>query len=161
MTRVYLSIGSNVERDTNIRSAVGRLRALFQPLILSSVYRSRAIGFDGDDFFNMVVGFDTELGFEQVYEALRSIEADHGRTRNNGKFSPRTLDIDLLLFGNLVQHAPPFEIPRAEICDCAFVLLPLSEIAGDLVHPENGKTICRLWAEFDADQPIDKVAFEF
>ena len=162
MARVYLSIGSNIERERNVRTSVDQLERLFSPLTLSSVYRSRAVGFEGEDFYNMVVGFDTTLSLDDIREHLRRIERAHGRQRGMEKFSARPLDIDLLLFGNTVKHSTCFDIPRSEIEQCAFVLLPLSEIAADLVHPETGQTIGAIWENFkDKDQTIRKIEFEF
>lgn len=162
MTRVYLSIGSNIEQERNVRSSVNQLKRQFSPLILSSVYRSRAVGFEGEDFYNMVVGFDTTLSLDDIHEHLRRIERAHGRQRGMEKFSARPLDIDLLLFGDTVKHSARFDIPRNEIEQCAFVLLPLSEIAADLVHPETGQTIGAMWENFkDKDQKIRKIEFEF
>lgn len=162
MTRVYLSIGSNIEQERNVRSSVEQLDKLFGPLTLSSVYRSRAVGFVGDDFYNMAIGFDTALSVDDIQRSLRQIESAHGRQRGIEKFSARPLDIDLLLFGDTVQHTARFELPRAEIAQCAFVLLPLSEIAADLIHPETGQTIGTMWDNFDADdQMIHKIDFEF
>ena len=86
MTRVYLSIGSNIEREHNVRSSIGQLERLFSPLTLSSVYRSQAVGFEGEDFYNMVVGFDTNLSIDNVHEHLRNIENTHGRQRGIEKF---------------------------------------------------------------------------
>lgn len=162
MPKVYLSIGCNIDRHRNILSSVRHLERLYSPLTLSSVYQSAAIGFEGADFYNMVAGFETELPLERVQASLREIEDLHGRERNNGKFSSRPLDIDLLLFGDLVRHTAEFDIPRMEIRQYAFVLLPLNEIAADLIHPETGEPISRMWQEFDAmDQPIKKIEFEF
>ena len=162
MARVYLSIGSNIEREHNVRSSVNQLKKLFGPLILSSVYRSRAVGFEGEDFYNMVVGFDTTLSLDDIHEHLHRIEREHGRQRGMEKFSARPLDIDLLLFGDTVQHSARFDIPRSEIEQCAFVLLPLSEIAADLVHPETGQTFGAMWENFkDENQTIRKIEFEF
>ena len=162
MTRVYLSIGSNIEREHNVRSAVSELEKLFSPLTLSSVYLSRAVGFEGEDFYNMVVGFNSTLSLNDIRDRLRRIEGAHGRKRGMEKFSARPLDIDLLLFGDTVQHDMGFDIPRREIEQSAFVLLPLSEIAADLVHPETGQTIFAMWQNFEAkDQEIQKIKFDF
>ena len=162
MTRVYLSVGSNIEREHNIRSSVNELEKRFSPLTLSSVYLSQAVGFEGEDFYNMVVGFDTTLSLDDIHDHLRRIESAHGRRRGMEKFSARSLDIDLLLFGDKVQHDKGFDIPLSEIEQCAFVLLPLSEIAADLVHPETGQTISTMWQNFkDKDQTIQKIKFDF
>lgn len=162
MTRVYLSIGSNIDREINLRSCVRQIKEKFGPLTLSSVYQTRAIGFEGDDFYNMVIGFDSTLLVDDIHGTLRKIEYAHGRWRGGDKLRPRPLDIDLLLFGDLVRHRDKLDIPRAEILSYAFVLLPLSEIAADLIHPETGQTIAELWRTLDAgDQPVRKIGFDF
>ncbi len=162
MTRVYLSIGSNIEREFNIRSSVSQLQELFAPLTLSSVYQSKAVGFQGSDFYNFALGFDTAASLSHIQSALRGIEAAHGRRRGTNKYSSRPLDIDLLLFGDLVRHSDDIDIPRHEIMQYAFVLLPLSEIAADVVHPETAQTIGQMWRDFAAsDQTIKKLDFRF
>lgn len=162
MARVYVSIGSNIGREQNIRAGVAELRARFGTLILSSVYESEAVGFDGDSFYNLVAGFDTALAPQQVAEALRVIEEAHGRVRNGPRFSSRTLDIDLLLYDDLILHEGKLEIPRDEITKNAFVLWPLAEIAPQLRHPQRGVSYGALWEAFDRQsQPLWPVAFEF
>ena len=147
MSRVYVSIGSNIDREASIRGGVAALRARFGPLLLSSVYESEAVGFDGDNFFNLVAGFDTGEPVEAVAAALRGIEESHGRNRSGPRFSSRTLDLDMLLYGDLVRATP--QIPRFEILENAFVLWPLAEIAPDTRHPQEGVTFADLWACFD------------
>lgn len=162
MAHVYVSIGSNIGREQNIRSGVAELRACFGDLILSSVYESEAVGFAGDSFYNLVAGFDTSLTPQQVAEQLRTIEERHGRVRNGPRFSSRTLDIDLLLYDDLVLHEGKLDIPRDEITRNAFVLWPLAEIAPQLRHPELGSCYAALWASFDrTSQPLWPVSFSF
>ncbi len=150
MPRVYVSIGSNIDRENNIRGAVRALRQRYGTLMLSRVYETHAEGFDGDPFYNLVAGFDTAEPVEQVRAALAAIENAHGRTRNGPRSGPRTLDLDLLLYGDLVHHEGGVDIPRGEIVQYAFVLGPLAEIAPDLRHPETGETMARLWEHFDS-----------
>jgi 2-amino-4-hydroxy-6-hydroxymethyldihydropteridine diphosphokinase len=162
MARVYVSIGSNIGREQNIRSGVADLRACFGELVLSSVYESEAVGFDGDSFYNLVAAFDTALSPQQVADALHAIEERHGRLRNGPRFSSRTLDIDLLLYDNLVLQEGKLDIPRDEITRNAFVLWPLAEIAAQLHHPQLGVSYGALWEAFDKQsQPLWPVAFEF
>ena len=161
MTKVYLSIGSNIDRERNIKSAINELQKMFGPLCLSGVYQSEAIGFSGSDFYNLAAGFDTGLPLKDVQQGLRQIEQAHGRQRSARKYSSRPLDIDLLLFGDVVEHTKWIDVPRSEIQSYAFVLLPLNEIAADVRHPETTRTIGEMWAEFDAaDQVIRKIDFE-
>lgn len=150
MTRVYISLGSNIDREKNIRGAVRALRQHYGRLTLSRVYETPAEGFDSGAFYNLAAGFDTDESVEQVRAALAAIEIAHGRTRNGPRAGPRTLDLDLLLYGDLVRHGGGFDIPRGEIVKYAFVLGPLAEVAPGLRHPETGETMARLWENFDA-----------
>jgi 2-amino-4-hydroxy-6-hydroxymethyldihydropteridine diphosphokinase len=148
MPRVYISIGSNIDREANIRGAVQALRERYAFLTLSRVYETAAEGFDGDAFYNLVAGFDTDEPVERVRQALADIETAHGRTRHGPRHGPRTLDLDLLLYGDLVRHDNGLDIPRREIVKYAFVLGPLVEIAPDLKHPETGERLHTMWDKF-------------
>ncbi len=149
MTAIFLSLGSNVDRHKHILAALDALSELLGELTISSVYESKSVGFDGSNFFNLVVGAETALAIAELSENLKRIEDDNGRKRSGPKFSPRTLDIDILTFGDFVGVDSGVELPRAEITKNAFVLLPLSEIAPAVVHPQLLKTYQQLWAEYD------------
>lgn len=162
MARVYVSIGSNIERDANIRGGVTDLKKYFGELELSRVYESESVGFDGDNFFNLVAAFDTDEDVLTVAQILHDIENDHGRTREGPRFSSRTLDIDMLLYDDAVMQQGKLELPRDEITKNAFVLWPLAEIAPDEVHPQEGVSFAELWARFDkTKQQLWPVAFDF
>nr|VFJ48567.1 MAG: 2-amino-4-hydroxy-6-hydroxymethyldihydropteridinediphosphokinase [Candidatus Kentron sp. FM]VFJ48948.1 MAG: 2-amino-4-hydroxy-6-hydroxymethyldihydropteridinediphosphokinase [Candidatus Kentron sp. FM]VFK13894.1 MAG: 2-amino-4-hydroxy-6-hydroxymethyldihydropteridinediphosphokinase [Candidatus Kentron sp. FM] len=161
MAKVYVSLGSNIDRSRNIRFAIKRLQAEYAPLLTSSVYESDPVGFQGDRFFNLVVGFDTHDSPAAVFRTLRSIEHQCDRTRGGIRFSDRTLDLDLLLYDALVIREQGITLPREEILTCAFVLAPLAEIAGEHRHPVQRHTFARLWSEFDkTGQPIWTVPFD-
>ena len=161
MPRVFLSIGSTINRAHNIRSALRVLEEEFGELQASAIYESEAVGFEGDNFYNLVVGFDTGLELDALIERLHAIEFAHGRTPSDHKFAPRTLDLDVLLYGDRIDHEPPHDLPRREISEYAFVLLPLSEIAGQDTHPETGRSYAQMWREFDpAGQRLWRVKLE-
>lgn len=150
MPRVFVSIGSNIDPETHVCSCLRALRQRFGEVQLSTVYRTAAVGFDGDDFLNLVAAFDTDEAVDTVFKALHQIEDDHGRSRTEGRFKARTLDLDLLLYGDLVTSTERYHLPRDEITRYAFVLQPLAELAGQLRHPTAGRTIAELWRAFDA-----------
>ena len=149
MSTVYISIGSNVDAGKNIRAAIAALTEKFGHLILSTVYKNSAIGFEGDDFLNLVVGLETEQSIPEFVDSLHSIEATQGRLRDVKKFSPRTLDMDLLLYGNDIYDSKTITIPRDEIVKYAFVLQPLAELIPEYIHPTENQTINSLWEQFD------------
>lgn len=149
MPRVFISIGSNIDREHNIGSALRELQRCYAPLTLSPVYESQAVGFQGAPFLNLVVAFDTDEPLKTITAKLLEIEQVHGRVRDRPRFSGRTLDLDLLLYGDLVQHDRDVQLPRPDIREYAFVLKPLAEIAPHLHHPETNKTYEQLWQEFD------------
>ena len=162
MTAIYLSLGSNVDRHKHILAALDALNKLLGELLVSSVYESKSVGFDGRNFFNMVVGAQTDLSIAELSENLKRIEDENGRKRNGPKFSPRTLDIDILTYGNFVGIESGIELPRAEIIRNAFVLLPLAEIAPVVTHPQLQKTYQQLWVEYDqASQKLWPIDFEW
>lgn len=162
MPQVYVGIGSNIERASNVRLGVAALRERFGDIQLSSVFESEAVGFDGEAFYNLVAGFQTDLGVEQVAAILREIEGQHGRVRGGERYSARTLDIDLLIYGELVACTDEYRVPRDEIARCAFVLQPLAEIAPDLCHPEAGESFASMWAKFDkSSQRLHAVDFSW
>ena len=162
MAWVYISLGSNIDREVHTRAGIRALRQRFGELILSSVYESEAVGFEGSSFFNMVIALQTGEDVHTVSAALRQIEDDHGRDRSGPRFSSRTLDLDLLLYDDRVIDEPDLQIPRDEILKRAFVLWPLAEVAPDLKHPQAGKTYAELWFAFDkSKERLQPVVFDF
>lgn len=161
MARAYVSIGSNIEREKNVRAAVATLRMRFGRLTMSRVYENRPIGFEGENFYNLVVAFDTDDAPEIIAATLHEIEQRQGRTRGPSKFSARTLDLDLLLYGDLVRDDEHLRLPRDEIREYACVLGPLAELAPDDRHPETGETFAQMWARFPRSrQPLTPIAID-
>lgn len=145
----YISIGSNIDKEVNIPSSLKALTLVFGDIQLSSIYETESVGFVGDSFYNLIVRFKSPLSAKEVAKLLRQIELDHGRTRESRKFSARTLDLDLILYGDQIISDGRLQIPRDEIERYRFVLEPLAEIAPDEKHPISGKTYRELWQQFD------------
>lgn len=158
MAVVFLGLGSNIERKKNIHFALENLRERYGDVVCSPTYESEAVGFEGENFYNLVARIETNETVIQLSASLRQIEDAAGRDRSQPKFSPRTLDIDILLVDDLVGEFEGIKLPRDEILKNAFVLLPLCDIAPELIHPEAGKSIVELWQQFDkAKQKLWKV----
>ena len=148
VTSVYVAAGSNVEPRANLRLALDALSDQFPRMRVSRAYRNRAVGFDGDDFVNLVVELETDLPLDAVLARLHAIEALCGRSRDAPKWAPRTLDLDVLLYGDMVATRPDATLPRPDLLRRAYMLRPAAELAPTLVHPTEGRTLARLWAEF-------------
>ncbi len=160
MAYVYVSIGSNINRAENVRAALDRLTVLFGELELSRVYETAAVGFEGQPFYNLVAGFETAISPQDLVETLRRIENEQGRERLGKRFNDRTLDLDLLLYDDLIMDEDGLSLPRDEILKYAFVLGPLAEIAADKLHPVKQQSYQSLWEGFDAsDQPMTPIEF--
>jgi len=155
MTQVYVAIGSNIEAERHITMAVQAMRGRFGALQLSPVYRNRAVGFEGEDFLNAVAGFATTQDVAALKAALDEIEVACGRQRGAARFAPRTLDLDLLVFGDRVDTAE--KLPRADILRYAFVLKPLADIAAAERHPVTGLTYAQHWLEFKGEGDASRV----
>ena len=149
MTTLALSIGSNIDAASNIRAALDALSAQFANLRCSTTFESQAVGFDGDNFLNLVVLAETDRELEDVSTFLKQLEDQLGRDRQQARFSGRTMDIDILLFGGESGASAGIELPRPEITENAFVLQPLAELLPDAVHPATGKSYRQLWQEYD------------
>ena len=147
---VYVGIGSNIEQEKHIRLAVKYLYASFGEycqLQLSPVYKTQAIGFEGDDFLNLVACFKTDLSAFDVEKTLKTIEHKNGRRHQQEKFSARTLDIDLLLYDQVIIKSGGISVPRDEIEKYAFVLSPLVDLAPDLIHPQTQQSMSTMWQQ--------------
>lgn len=152
MPRVYLSLGSNIDREKHIRSALHELEKRYGDLLISTVYESEAVGFEGDTFYNLVVGIDTDKRVLTLATELRAIEEANGRDRHGPKFSSRTLDIDILTYGNACGEIDGVVLPRDETLKNAFVLRPLADIAGHDRHPETARTFAEHWDAYDKNK---------
>lgn len=151
MAKVYVSIGSNIDKQKHIALCLKELAEHFTNLVLSPIYESEAVGFEGDTFYNLVACFETQLSVGELNKTLKSIEDKYGRDRSGPKFSGRTLDIDILTYDDLIGDIDGVQLPRDEITKNAFVLLPLVDIAADELHPEQQVSYARLWFFFDKD----------
>ncbi|GAD80640.1 2-amino-4-hydroxy-6-hydroxymethyldihydropteridine diphosphokinase [Vibrio ezurae] len=146
MTRTYLGIGTNIERDKHARAAIIELQRLGSNLQISTIYSCPATGFDGAEFYNFVVGLETDLALPEFCHRLRALELAYGRPLNAQKKQDRTLDIDILLFGDLQSPQAP-QIPRKDIVEFNFVLQPLYELCPELIVPGDGRSIRQIWQQ--------------
>ena len=149
MTTLALSIGSNIDAESNIRAALNALNLEFENIRSSTTYESQAIGFDGDNFLNLVVLADTNKGLDDVTTFLKRLEDRLGRDRLQTRFSGRTMDVDILLYGNESGMFCGIELPRPEVTENAYVLQPLAELLPDVVHPATGMSYLKLWQDYD------------
>ena len=149
MTLAYVSGGSNLDAGRNLVLAARALRARHPGTRFSRCYRNAAIGFDGPDFINFVAEVPVAGTPALLKGELECIETQCGRTRDAPKWAPRAMDLDILLFGDVVQDAPGLKLPRPDLLRWAFMLGPLAELAPDLVHPLQQRRIAELWDEFD------------
>jgi len=149
MPEVFVAAGSNIRPRAHLRQAVAALAAAYPGLRVSRAYANAAVGFDGDDFINLVVAFETDEALALLLERLKAVEGASGRERGAPKWAARTLDLDLLLYGDLVGRFPGALLPRRDLGDRAYVLGPLAELAANRKHPVLGETFGALWRSFD------------
>ena len=159
MPAVYVGAGSNVAPERNLARAVAELAREFPGARFSSWYRNRAAGFAGEDFINLVTGFDTALPPHAVLAKLHAIETLCGRPRDAPRWAPRSMDLDVLLYGDLVCEEAGLRLPRPDLLKRAYMLGPLAALAPEVVHPTAGVTVGELWRRFDqSSHPLELVA---
>jgi 2-amino-4-hydroxy-6-hydroxymethyldihydropteridine diphosphokinase len=146
---VYVAAGSNIEPISRLQRALEMMKARFGALRVSTAYRNRAVGFEGPDFVNLVVGFRTREPVDEVRRALQEVEEQCGRPRSAPKWASRAMDLDILLYGDLTRDTPELRLPRRDLLVRPYMLGPLAEIAPDARHPQSGQTMGELWAAFD------------
>lgn len=160
MITAYIGIGSNLEREKHINVAIVELSHIGEIIRLSNIYESEAVGFAGEPFYNLVVEMKTDMGLTDFSHALRKIELKLGRKANAAKFEPRTLDLDIVLFGEQTSEQNP-TVPRSDIYQYAFVIQPLYELCPDLVVPNDGQTIAQIYHQAKHIDSLKKIALWF
>ena len=161
MPEVFVAAGSNVAPVVNLRRALSLLRTAYPRLRTSRAWRNAAVGFEGDDFVNLVVGFQTDEPLPAVLARLHSIETACGRTRDAPRWAPRSMDLDVLLYGDRVTDEPGLTLPRPDLVRRAYMLGPMAELAPELPHPALHLTMRELWERFDrAAHPMQEIDLE-
>lgn len=160
MTLAYIGIGSNIERHQHIQAAYQELKNVSHYLRCSSVYECDPVGFDSHAFYNTVIEIDTSLSLLELQLSLKQIEFKWGRTANAQKLQDRTLDLDILLFGEVISENTPV-VPRCDIFDYEFVLQPLCELNPQLIIPNDGRSVEQVWEQFEHKGSLKRVEFEF
>jgi 2-amino-4-hydroxy-6-hydroxymethyldihydropteridine diphosphokinase len=157
----YVAAGSNVRPRENLARAIGLLETQFPGLRASNAYANPAVGFEGDDFINLVVAFPAALPTEELLGRLKAVERCCGREPGAPKWEPRTLDLDLLLHGEVVGRVGGKTLPHPDLLTRAWVLGPLAELAPALVHPVAQERLDRLWERFDRGvHPLTPVSLQ-
>lgn len=149
MADAYVAAGSNVRPRESLTRALGILGREFPGLRTSQAYSNPAVGFTGDDFVNLVIAFPAELPVAELIDRLKAVEIECGREPGAPKWGPRTLDLDLLLYGDHVGRIAGRTLPHPDLVTRAWVLGPLAEFAPELVHPVLGETFGAMWRRFD------------
>jgi 2-amino-4-hydroxy-6-hydroxymethyldihydropteridine diphosphokinase len=150
MPEVFVAAGSNIRPREHLRKALGLIREAWPGLRVSRAYANRAVGFEGDDFVNLVVAFHTDEPLAAVLDRLHAIESACGRARDAAKWAPRSMDLDVLLYGDVVGEFPGAVLPRKDLLRRPYMLGPMAEVGPQVVHPTEGRRIGELWAEFDS-----------
>ncbi|MEJ2765768.1 2-amino-4-hydroxy-6-hydroxymethyldihydropteridine diphosphokinase [Photobacterium sp. MCCC 1A19761] len=153
MTTAYISLGSNIEREYHIRAAIRELKRLGNECRVSPLYEAEPVGFHGPNFYNCVVVIKTPLSLSMLQQTLKQLELKYGRAPDARKHQDRTLDLDILLFGDEVRPTGPV-LPRSDLFKFAFVLLPMMALSPDLVIPGDGRTIAQVWHGFENSQAL-------
>ncbi len=159
MSRVFVSVGTNINKEHNLRSCLSALQQIFRNVIKSSVYQSAAVGFEGEDFYNMVVSLETTLTPSNTSQVFFEIEKKHGRKRGKNQFVSRELDLDQLLYDDLIVDDNGVRLPHKDLSKHSYILEPMAEIAGDLAHPKIGQCFSELLQNLDHPEPITRVPF--
>ncbi|WP_220813799.1 2-amino-4-hydroxy-6-hydroxymethyldihydropteridine diphosphokinase [Pseudomonas paralcaligenes] len=159
MTPIFLGLGSNVDRELRLAAGLDALAGFLHDLRCSPVFESRPVGIKSGNFYNLVVSARTDLPLHELDRRLKFIEADNGRYAPERKGLP--LDIDVLLYDDLIGSFDGLVLPRAEILKNAFVLWPLALLAPEAVHPEAGRTFAELWGEARIDQQLWPAPFQW
>ena len=155
MTQVFFGIGSNIKPEENIVLAVREIKNIFDHVIVSPVYKNKSVGFEGDDFLNLVVSCSTKMNVYEVSDFIEQVHNLSGRERKSNKYLSRTLDIDLLMFGDHIIQDSKVHIPRDDILKYSFVLKPLVDIAPESIHPITKTSFSELWDKMDkAENPL-------
>ena len=158
VSEVYVAAGSNVEPERYLRLAAKEIALKFPGARFSAAYKNAAVGFKGEDFINFVVGFSTDMPVEAVIAELQRIEGLCGRTRDAPKWAPRSMDLDILVFGDRVCDLPGLVLPRPDLLKRPYMLGPMTELAPNFVHPTRLSTMAQLWENFDrAAHPMVRV----
>jgi 2-amino-4-hydroxy-6-hydroxymethyldihydropteridine diphosphokinase len=161
MPQVYVAAGSNVAPAGHMAHAERELTRAFPDVRFSPWYQNPAAGFEGSDFINLVAAFSTELSVDELLVVLRGVESACGRPRDAPRWAPRTMDLDVLLYGDLVCRRSDLTLPRPDLLVRAYMLGPLADLAPDLKHPSAGETIGELWRKFDKNaHPLTRVAHD-
>ena len=158
MATVFLGIGSNESPEENLRLAIRELGNRYGHLDLSPIYKSASVGFDGPDFLNLVARFESDVSVFSICAEIELIHNLAGRKRGSDKWGSRPLDIDVLLYNDLILDERPVHVPRDDILEYSFVLRPIAELAPSQVHPVTGRTMLEHWQEFDAaSHPLEEI----
>jgi len=155
---VYLGLGSNQDAERHIPEGIAALQARFGEVLVSPLYRSAAVGFEGRDFINGAARIRTNWTVGQLKQWLTDLENEHGRDRSQPKFSDRSLDIDILFFGDQVGLVDDLSLPRDEILKYAHVLKPVTDLAPQFVHPVTGRTLADHWERFAGDRSLTQLS---
>jgi len=161
MVRAFVAIGSNLDPAERMLQAARALKQRFPGARFSRCYRNPPFGFDGADFYNAVAELETTLPISALVSALRQIEAQCGRRREDPKWEPRKMDLDLLLYGQVVENGPGYTLPRRDLTRRIYMLGPLAELAPDCSYPPAGPSIAALWRDFPrAGQTFEPVELD-
>ncbi len=147
MITVYVGVGSNLERYQHIEAAIEELKRLGSELKLSTIYECASEGFDSHPFFNLVVEMKTSLSLDEFQASLKEAEIRWGREVDAKKFQDRTLDMDILLFGDVISEVSPV-VPRSDIYKYPFVIQPLYELCPELRIPGSDLLVKQVWNNF-------------
>jgi len=157
----YISGGSNVEPERHLLLAARELKRSFPGARFSRCYRNRAVGFEGPDFINFAAELQVASDAAAMRAELQRIEALCGREPGAPRWAPRSMDLDVLLFGDAVFSEPGLVVPRPDLLRRAFMLGPLAELAPARVHPVEGRRLDALWQSFDREaHPLTPVALD-